>query len=449
MAGFNKDSEKYDYLVESSIMKKTDRNFDELKRLCHLGKNLKNSNIYKIRQYYFMIRDFKKELKAMGVKEEQYKELSGYLNFLDINEKFKSDNQQDYRALNVHVSKAILQKTDSEFKTFFTNLKKFKNGKLKDKPGLPNYLPKDGYTTIKYPKEAITKSPIKGHVRLSYERGNKTVTLIRTNIKYENIRYIEIIPMGDHLKVNVAYRQLKKELKYNDRVAAIDVGVNNLITLVSNVTIPYIINGKPVKSINQYYNKKRAHLQSLLPEGIYTSKKIKKLTFKRNNKINDYMHKASRKVVNYLVDNQITRLYIGLNKDWKQSINLGKRNNQNFVMIPISSLVEKIKYKCNLEGIEVIVSEESYTSKASFINQDFIPVYKEDDKTIYKFTGYRKTRGMYKNFNCDKKYELINADVNGALNILKKCLDLDWNDTYYKQCLGQIEKRDIIKLKVA
>lgn len=180
------------------------------------------------------------------------------------------------------------------------------------------------------------------------------------------------------------------------------------MTVSSNVTKPFIINGKPLKSINQYWNKERARLQSLLGDK-KTSKRIQSITNKRNNKVKDYLHKSSRKLVDFLVSNNISTLVVGYNEEWKQGVNLGKRNNQSFVFIPYYTLIEQLEYKCRLEGINFILTEESYTSKCSFLDNEEVCKHE-------KYLGKRIKRGLFKS----KEGKLINADLNGSLNILKK-----------------------------
>ena len=174
-----------------------------------------------------------------------------------------------------------------------------------------------------------------------------------------------------------------------------------------------MLNGKGLKSINQYYNKKKANLQSQLKDK-RTSKRIQRLSLKRNNKIKDYFHKATSYIVNQLVSDSINTVIIGQNKDWKQDINIGKQNNQSFTSIPHSTFINMLKYKCRLNGINIICIEESYTSKASFLDNDPIPTFKDGNKSV--FSGSRVSRGMYR----DSKGQLINADVNGSYNIIRK-----------------------------
>lgn len=198
----------------------------------------------------------------------------------------------------------------------------------------------------------------------------------------------------------------------------IDLGLNNLCTLTSNKIgfNPIIINGRPIKSINQYYNKTKSKLQSKLPLNVYTSNRIERLTIKRNNKIKDYIHNQTKKIVNICILNDIGTIVIGYNKGWKDEINLGTITNQKFVNIPFLMIVNQLKYKAKLAGIDVIIQEESYTSKSSFLDNDTIPIYNIKIKNEIIFSGKRICRGMYKS----KNGILINSDVNGSYNIIKK-----------------------------
>lgn len=216
-------------------------------------------------------------------------------------------------------------------------------------------------------------------------------------------------------------KQKKKNIKSdNHKYMSIDLGIDNLCTCTSNVTKSFIINGKPIKSINQFYNKQKSKFQSELKLKNHKnySNRLYRLSLKRNNKIKDYFHKVSKYIVNQLVEQSINTLIIGKNNGWKQETKLGNKNNQNFVSIPFEMLINMLKYKCKLQGINVILQEESYTSKASFFDNDYIPVYNSDYKH-YNFSGKRIKRGLYVTNNI-----LINADINGSLNILRKYLNV-------------------------
>lgn len=236
-----------------------------------------------------------------------------------------------------------------------------------------------------------------------------------TNKKKE-VKQVRIVPKLNHYVIEVVYEVQEEELRTGVVIGAIDLGLNNIATVVTNdKKEPLIVSGKKLKSINQYYNKNISKSKSKLPREVYTSKNIEKLWTKRANKIDYETHKISKYIVELMDEREVSKLIIGNNGGWKQGINLGKRNNQNFVYIPYKKIINQIIYKCQMKGIEVIVREESYTSKASFLDYDYIPTINEDDE-VKDFSGKRVKRGLYKT-NKGKK---INADVNGAYNIMAK-----------------------------
>jgi IS605 OrfB family transposase len=378
-------------LVEKHIINENHSFFNECDILCFKSKNVYNQGLYNVRQYYF--------------------ENKKYLNY---NNNFHvTKTQESYKELPRKISNQTLKLVDRNFKSFFSLLN---NESVKNK--IPHYLDKENgrYVTI-FEKQALGLKEFKktGCIHLS-----QTNIKIQTKIlDFNIIKEVRIVPRGDHYIIEVVY---EKECKINNntRIAAVDPGLNNLATITFNDgKQPYIINGKPLKSINQYYNKEKAELQSILEKqyGRKTSKKIKKLTYKRNNKINDYLHKVSRILVNQLVSEHVGTIVLGKNIGQKQDSNIGKVNNQNFVGIPTFRFLDMIKYKCELEGINVIWQEESYTSKASFLNSDFIPIYGNNNED-HKFSGTRIKRGLYKT----NDGKLINADVNGSYNILRKAI---------------------------
>ena len=371
-------------LAERHIIKKSDCRFEELQSICKLSKNLYNVALYNTRQYFF--------------------ENNVFLNAFQLDAVLRKKEDVDYNALPQKVAQQTLKMVEQNFKSFFALLKLKNKGKYNSKIKLPKYLDKNGeYLTI-YTNQAISKKALKcGFIQLS-----KSSVKIKTNVK--EIQQVRLIPKGSHIVVEVLYKVEDVEsLADNERYASIDLGLNNLATVSSNVIKPFLINGKPLKSINQYYNKKLANLKSKLRNEKKTSKRIKNLTDKRGNKIKDYLHKSSTILVNQLVSNDINTLVIGNNKCWKQDINIGKRNNQNFVQIPHAVFIKMLEYKCKLRGINVLLTEESYTSKCSFLDDEDIKKHK-----VYK--GNRIKRGLFKS----SEGVLINADVNGSLNILKK-----------------------------
>lgn len=370
------------YLVERHII----NNNKELDQLCFNSKNLYNRALYLVRQHYFKAK--------------------GYLNYFGVNRLMVDSKDKDYYALPTKVSNQTLMLLDSNFKVFFALLKKKQSGKYNKSIKLPKYLNKEGRYITTFPKDAVSKRYLrKGLIKLS-----SLSIQIPTKVTESNLVEVRVLPRNNHHVVEVVYKVEQKEPKSdNGRYASIDLGLDNLATVSSNVVKPFIINGRPLKSINQYYNKEKARLQSHLKGDKKTSKRIYSITNKRNDKVKDYLHKSSRKIVNFLVSNNISTLIIGYNEEWKQNINLGRTNNQSFVNIPFLTFINQLEYKCKLEGINVILTEESYTSKCSFLDGESLEEHEN-------YLGKRIERGLFRS----AKGKLINADLNGSLNILKK-----------------------------
>jgi putative transposase len=254
------------------------------------------------------------------------------------------------------------------YSNYFKALKSYFNDptKFTAKPKQPKYKQKKtGRNIVTFPKEALSFKK-KGFIKLA-----STDILIHTKLKRNEVKEVRIIPNINYYTIEIVYEQKEQPKIESNSFVGLDLGVNNLISLASNdlAIKPILINGRPVKSINQFYNKQVATFKSQLPKGVKTSKKIKALSRKRKNKINDYFHKSTKFLVDYLLTNKISKVVIGHNENWKQEINLGKRNNQNFVYIPFNNLINMLKYKCQLNGIEVIIREESYTSKCRRYNE--------------------------------------------------------------------------------
>ena len=370
------------YLVERHIIK----NNEELDELCFNSKNLYNKALYLVRQHYFKTK--------------------GYLNFFGVNKLMIETKDEDYYALPTRVSNQTLRLLDSNFKSFFSLVKKKQSSNYDKSIRIPRYLNKEGRYITVFPKEAVSKVYLrKGIIRLS-----KLPIEIPTKVTESNLVELRVLPRNNHHVIEVVYKVEQKEPKSdNGRYASIDLGLDNLATVSSNVVKPFIINGRPLKSINQYYNKEKARLQAHLKGNKKTSKRIKSITNIRNNKVKDYLHKSSRRIVNFLVSNNISTLVIGYNEEWKQNINLGRTNNQAFTNIPFCTFINQLDYKCKLEGINVILTEESYTSKCSFLDGESLEEHEN-------YLGKRIKRGLFKS----AKGKLINADLNGSLNILRK-----------------------------
>lgn len=317
----------------------------------------------------------------------------------------KDTDDVDYRSLPNPVAQQVLMMVDRNFKSFFNLLNKKNRGEYSERVRIPKYLNKDRLFTAVFTTLAFSQKWIKNGI-IKLPKQFKFTT--RTN--KTNIQQLRFVPKNGYIVLEVIYNKKEKpRSEDNGKYLGIDIGLNNLASCVSNTGSCFIINGKPLKSINQYYNKRLAYLKSKLEDNKQVSKQIRLLTTKRNNKIKDYLHKASRMLINHVVSNGINTIIIGHNKCWKQEINIGGVNNQNFVSIPFNDFIHMISYKGELEGINVEITEESYTSKCSFLDNEVISKHGE-------YKGRRSKRGLFRS----STGKLINADINGAFNIIRK-----------------------------
>lgn len=388
--------------VKQQVKHLSKEEYNILRELCHTAKNLANEAIYNVRQYYFTEGEYLKY-------EKNYTLLK---------------DSPNYKMLNSNMAQQILKEVDGAFKSFFGLLKLAKKGKYSFKDcKLPHYLPKDGFTTL-----------VIGFVRLN---GNKLIlpysnTFKKTHKPIEirippiladkKIREIRIIPKlkARFFEIQYTYEAecIHRNLNQNNALA-LDLGVNNLVTAVSSNGRSFIIDGKRLKSINQWFNKENSRLQSIKDkQGFHkkTTNRQKILADKRNRQVNDYMSKTAKKIINYCIAHNIGTLVVGYNETFQRNTDIGRQNNQNFINIPFGKLRSKLEYLCELNGIAFVKQEESYTSKASFWDKDLIPVYNADNPQKYYFSGKRIQRGLYRTSDGI----LLNADVNGALNILRK-----------------------------
>nr|DAE17711.1 MAG TPA: endonuclease [Myoviridae sp. ctn8H20] len=389
-------------LVQQHIIKPSHKDYQELDHLLFLAKNLYNKALYEVRQYYFQ----SKEDSSIKYK---------YLNYYALDKLLKEKNDVDYRALPTNNSQEILKLVNQNFCAFFKllSMKRERISSYPNRVQIPKYLDKvKGRQVLVYNRTQLSQKLLKqGIFRIP-----KTNIKIKLNCS-EKISQIRMVPKNGYIVIEVVYEVQEKEiLKDNNRFLTIDLGINNLATCSSNVIEPFIIDGRKAKSINQFYNKHKANLQSSLEKNKKTSKRIQHLTNKRNFKILNYLHKASKFIVNQAVSNQLNTIVIGYNKGWKQETNLGKKHNQNFIQIPFEKLVNLISYKARLQGILVFLQEESYTSQVSFLEGDYIPTFSKDDNKKNP-SGKRIKRGLY-----SSPKGLLNADINGSLNILRKFL---------------------------
>ena len=399
------------YLTLKQQVKHLSKNeFRNLKYLSHIAKNLTNEAIYNIRQYYFN----KKK-------------------YLSYNENYKMlKNSENYKKLNSNMAQQILKEVDGSFKSFFGLLKLAKNGQYNGKIKLPNYLDKDGFTTLVIGFVRLKDDMLIVPYSNSFKKTHQEVKIkLPPVLKDKKIKEIRIIPKQHSRYFEIQYtyevKEIQRELNENN-VLGIDLGIDNLCTCVTNTGASFIIDGRKLKSINQYYNKINAKLQSIKDKQKIerTTLRQKRITRKRNNRINDYLSKAARTIVNYCLNNDIGKLVLGYNEDFQRNSNIGSINNQNFVNIPYGKLRDKLIYLCKLYGIEFKLQEESYTSKASFFDGDEIPIYDKENLQEYIFSGKRIKRGLYQT----SAGKLINADCNGALNILRKSKVVDLSVLY-------------------
>jgi len=374
--------------VERHILVKSEK-FEEL---TYLSKNLYNYTNYVIRQSFI----------NSGKLPSEY----------DLTGKFAKRGQPDYKAMpSAQSAQQVIKLLFKNWKSFFKANKAYNNNpsKFKARPKMPTYKKRDGHNIIIFTAQN-TK------IKDGYIHFPKKAKIDPIKTKVSTLKQVRIIPQSTCFVVEIVFeREVKKVDLVNDTWLSIDLGLNNLVTTFNNIgKKPFIINGKSVKSINQYYNKKKAKLMSFIGDR-GTSNQILSLTHKRNNKIDDFMHKTSRYIIDYAIEHKIEKIIIGDNIDWKQSINIGKKNNQKFVSIPHLKLINQIQYKAQEVGIEVILTEESYTSKTD--NLALEPLKKVGDTTTPKpYLGRRVKRGLFRS----STMRMVNADVNGAIGIARK-----------------------------
>jgi len=341
-----------------------------------------------------------------------------YLKEYDLSTELGRENQSDFRNLPCNVSQQVIKQAFQSIK-FWINLKKDYErnpSKYKSRPKLPGYKRGKKQNMLVFTTSAC-------RIKNGYIHFVKNIVEpIKTNIGGNKLCQVRIVPQATCYVIEVIYEKKEIDLQLNkSNILSIDLGLNNLCTGISNVGVnPFIINGKIIKSFNQWYNKKKAKWMSFVGDR-GTSRKLRWLNNRRNFWIEDKIHKTSRWIINYCISNNIGSIVVGLNKGWKQNIELGKRNNQKFVEIPFSKLVDKITYKGKLVGINVQVTEESYTSKVDHLA--FETLEKQNS-----YLGKRKKRGLFQS----STNKLINADVNGAIGVGRKV----FGDSFVREIIG-------------
>ena len=383
--------------VEQHIIKSNNSYYTILDDFCFKSKNLYNHAMYIVRQEFI----------SSNI----------WLRSQDLDKLLKLNTEYpDYKNMpTAQSAQQTLRLLDKNWKSFFKSIKDWAKHKDKylGKPKLPKYLKKSSRAILILTNQNVR---LVDNV-LQFPKTFNGFTLNPECIykdNFKSIQQVRFLPKSNHIVAEVVYNvEIPDDMKVdNGRYLSIDIGIDNLATVTNNFgKQPFIINGKGLKSINQYYNKSLAHYKSItkmLNKQDYSNKQ-NKLTIKRNAKITDYLHKTSRFIVNYAKQHSVSVIVIGHNKDWKQCSVLSKQVNQHFVQIPFNTLISQIKYKAEEFGIKVVLVEESYTSGTSFLDNE-LPVKENYNR------NRRKYRGIFKSNNGI----LINADVNGAFQILKK-----------------------------
>ena len=370
------------------------------------AKNLYNAGLYHIRQSIFERNKFQEEEKP------------SVLSWIELVSQFRKEKQSDMLELPSKVSTNILKNLGSVIHSYYQTLKAFhdkSNSSVTSKPQLPRYLHKtEGRYVVEFTNQTISKKRgLDGELILCPKDLNLSIPT-----KVTTPKCIRIVPKLKAFVIEVIYEVEVSPLKQTGNYAAIDLGVDNLASVTfSDGVNPLLIKGSKLKSINQDYNRLIAKAKSKLPANQKTSQHIHRLWRNRELKLQSELHKVTSFLSLYFDEMAIEKVFVGKNQGWKQEISLGKKTNQTFTQIPFTTFISQLTYKCSARGIEVVEQEESYTSKASFVDQDEIPTYGKGNEK-FAFSGKRVSRGMYRT----KNGFLLNADVNGSYNILVKGL---------------------------
>lgn len=382
--------------VEKHIINRNHKHFSMLMDKCHESKNIYNHANYLIRQEFI--------------------NQGNWLRYEDIEKLLHDDLEYpDYWNWNLaNSSQQVLKVLDKNWKSFFKSIKDWKENpeKYTGRPKLPKYLPKNGYKEF-YLTTNQAKLKKDGLIHFPKSMNGFYIKPKFIEYAYETFQQVRIIPKNDRIIVELIYTESIADniLKTNDNYMSIDLGVDNFATIVSNTGIATIINGKGLKSANRYYNKLIAKHKSIHDKSGNTgySHKLYSITNKRNDKVDYFMNIASNYVIDLAIKHNISKIIIGKNDGWKQKVNLGKITNQKFTTIPFNMFIQKLTYKCEHLGIEIITTKESYTSGTSFLDNE--PPTKE---------FYNKSRRIHRGLFKTNTGKLINADINGACQIMRK-----------------------------
>lgn len=385
------------HLVERHVIGRSDPRYAAIDAACFASKNLYNAALYELRHTFFAT--------------------TTSLTYPSLDKQMQA--HEAYRALPAKVAQHVLKQVCTAWSGFWAALLAYRENPATfvGRPRLPKYLPKtNGRNLLVYTMQAVSRR------KRTLDRGiiqpSGLGIQVKTRLPSHTIVQVRVVPKASHVVVEVIYEQESRTTAVDpDLLAGLDPGMDNLATLTSNKPgfVPVIVNGRGIKSCNQYYNKRRAQLQQALGHP-GSSRRIEQLTTRRNRRIEHDLHTASRFVIDVLVAEGIGTLIIGKNPLQKQEIRLGKRTNQHFVQIPHARFIQLLQYKAALVGIRVILTEESYTSQASLLDLDPLPIYRKGEQQAYQFRGKRIVRGLYR--AADGR--VIHADVNGAGNIIRK-----------------------------
>jgi putative transposase len=385
-------------LVEQHVINRGDPRYGVIDAAAFASKNLYNAALYDIRQAF--------------IHEGRY------LNYHEMDKRMQS--HEAYKALPAKVSQQILLLLHKNWIAFFEACKAYEQdlSQFTGRPKLPKYKHKtEGRNILVYTIQALSTRGLRDGL---IQPSGLAITVETEHTIVDQVR---IVPRHGHYVVEVIYTRGPVQAKVDPSFCVgIDLGVTNLAAIASNRTgfVPRLVNGRPLKAWNQWYNKRMRELKKKLPKDDRerVTQQMERITNTRNRRIDHYLHTASKRIIDFLVAEGIGTVIIGKNPLWKQECEMGRKNNQNFVSIPHARFIEMMTYKAILVGIAVEVREESYTSQASFLDLDPIPTYTPNDEEQHIFSGKRigRRNRLYRT----KDGRTICADVNGAYNILRK-----------------------------
>ena len=409
--------------TETHIIKESDNLYRWIVEECSRSKNLYNRALFIYRQVFTDNHDNIPEYKDI-INHDKF-----IASFALVNRMNEIKDVDFCSMMKKNGAQQIVFQVDKVMKSWFASLKAYKKdpSKFRGRPRIPSYKKKGELNCLIY-TYVDAKLQKDGTINIS----KKIKLPIHTNLT--SFQQVRLVPKTGYVQVEIIYNKEISDLKLDQtRAIGIDLGLNNLMAITSNIgNISNLVNGRPLKSINQYYNKKKAYFMSLLEKGgLKSSKRLRRLEMKRFCKIKDYLHKTSRRVVELMEQNNIGTCFIGHNDGWKQEINIGSKNNQNFVSIPYSLLINMLRYKIEEKGGVLVELNEAYTSKCSFLDN-------EEIKKHETYKGKRVKRGLF----LSEKKKALNADVNGSLNILKRGMKFGFD---FKDCFFRPEKIDIQK----